>query len=108
MDDLVQLGFSLVFVYAVMLSIHWRRRKRQSSNEASSAPKDISFLKFLNDFGVGVLIGIAIFTVIFGEPTSLVTFEPTTWLRLLSEFIIFSVVLGSVSFRIDRWMNRKT
>lgn len=108
MDDLVQLGLSLVCIYAGMLSIHWRRRKRQSSNEATSVAKDTSFLKYLNDFGVGFLIGIAIFTVIFGEPTSLVTFEPTTWLRLLSEFIIFSVVLGSVSFQLDRWMNRKT
>lgn len=108
MDDLLRLGFGLVCVYAGMLSSHWRRSKHQSSDEATSVAKDTSFLKYLNDFGVGFLIGIAIFTVISGEPTSLVTFEPTSWLRLLSEFIIFSVVLGSVSFRIDRWMNRKT
>ncbi|RUO39217.1 hypothetical protein CWE22_10725 [Pseudidiomarina aestuarii] len=108
MDDVLLISIALVGAFTGMYFGQRLRRKRRSNEEATSVVKDTSFLKCVNDVGLGVLIVLTLFTVLYGEPMSLFTREPTSWLRLLSEFIIFSFIIALVTFPIHRWMNRKT
>ncbi|HET8816070.1 MAG TPA: hypothetical protein VFM61_01340 [Pseudidiomarina sp.] len=108
MDDVLRIGIVLVGAVTGVYFGQRVRRKRRSNEEATSVVEDTNFLKCVNDVGLGVLIVLTIGTMLYGEPMSPFTLEPISWLRLLSEFIIFSFMIALVTFPIHRWMNRKT